>query len=637
MAAQHSIIQQCPNCGKVLTFSHEETNMMQCSCGTVAYISKEGRMAEKALPIIFNAQDLIQPGTSGQWQKEGFRVLGRFRAWFEQSVFNYWTILFNDGQLALLGEGYGLYAIYKKTEIEKRFLSGNLSVLENGHTEELFADQSFMLERTYSCKKWEVEGELYFPAIQNRMSIYQFSHPSGRHVELMELHSGIVEAFELFYTSFSELKLTNTRTVEYQGKSFVCTQCHKEVIVKQYPYSQSCTCAHCKATYALQTEGYYKFIYTRDREDIASSIELGCSGKIRGIEYEVIGFALKEECNIYHSRWREYTLYNKSEGFAFLSEFDGHWIYVRERGDMPVVEPSRVDSFEYDGEPFQLFNSYTYNTLETLGEFPYNICDVRETVCREFISPPEMWIVERSSDEGMIWFSGESVPAVELAREFQFPGGLPVQKGVGAIQPKGFIATQKLLAVTGVAVLIFILVHLFTSTSRYDRVLLDQDYFYSADSTRSISMVTRAFTLDRWRSNLKFNISAPVDNSWFELDANLVNVATGTHYELDKGIEYYHGYEDGESWSEGDNHEVAYLGQIPSGNYFLQLQGVRDTTANRPHSYHVTVTYDTDNTSNLYICIGILLLWPIIQYIRIQNTEKKRWDNSPFSPYSNED
>jgi hypothetical protein len=128
-----------------------------------------------------------------------------------------------------------------------------------------------------------------------------------------------------------------------------------------------------------------------------------------------------------------------------------------------------------------------------------------------------------------------------------------------------------------------------------------------------------------------------VDNDWFELNATLVNQSTGTEYGLEKGVEYYHGYSDGERWSEGSNNEDAYLTQVPEGDYVLQLQGVRSTGYGHVQDFHVTVTYDTMMESNFWLSVLALLIWPVVQYIRTHNNEKKRWYNSPYSPFSYED
>jgi hypothetical protein len=186
-----------------------------------------------------------------------------------------------------------------------------------------------------------------------------------------------------------------------------------------------------------------------------------------------------------------------------------------------------------------------------------------------------------------------------------------------------------------------LLAHLISVSTKKERVLFSKEAFFK-DSVNTITLVSDQFQLEKWRGNLQFDVYAPVSNSWFELNATLVNTVTGTEYGLEKGVEYYHGYSDGEPWSEGDTKETAYLSQIPSGNYQLQIQGIRELTSPiygnlGPPSFFVSVTYDTPNHRNLVVCLILLLIWAFIQYGLIQHNEKKRWSNSPFSPYNYED
>jgi hypothetical protein len=62
----------------------------------------------------------------------------------------------------------------------------------------------------------------------------------------------------------------------------------------------------------------------------------------------VIGYVKKEEDNIYHSKWREYTLYNPQQGYAFLSEYEGNWIFIRENCNSPVLLNQNEKSFEIE-------------------------------------------------------------------------------------------------------------------------------------------------------------------------------------------------------------------------------------------------------------------------------------------------
>ena len=629
-----AIIPQCPSCSRVLYFSHEDTTIITCSCGTVVERKEGGVLLSKPYYLIHHPYDRIQPGTTGKWQGKDFKVLGRFRVWLEESVYNYWTILFSDGELTYLGEGYGFYGIMSRTKVEAAALI-HLNTSDIKDDLSLLPDEKFVLEKNNKVSKWELEGEVYLPERNEQFRIFEFSS-ANRQITLFQFLPQFTQAFEVAYTSFDALEFTNTRIADLPKKTFSCNSCSNEIVVKTYPYAQSCACIHC-GTHHLLRDGSFRSFNQRNSTDIGPDIELGSTAVIKGILYECIGYTLKEENNQYASRWKEYTLYNREEGYAFLSEFEGNWIFLREQGKTPVTEGTKP-SISFMGEPFQLYNSYLYSIINAAGEFPDNIFNSSDTACKEFISPPEVWIQEYNKREGIVWFLGEHISGKELSSQFNFPEGLPQKNGIGPVEPRFFVSPFKLLRTGVLGLLALCLLHILVSFTKQERVVVNKNFLFN-DSTHNVSFVTDKFHLDKWRSNLEFSVYAPVDNDWVEWNATLVNAKTGKEYTVEKGVEYYHGVSGGESWSEGSRHSKAYITYLPAGDYFIQVQGARNAASvySPVSGFDLKVTYDVNNNRNLWWSLFFLAIWPIIQYIRINRIEKKRWYNSPFSPYSYED
>lgn len=625
----------CPSCSRLIQWAHGQTNLVQCTCGST-YLRKEGQLVPKSFYLVLQPADSIQPGTEGSWNGRSFIVLGRVRAWIEEFVFNYWTISFSDGGLAYLGEGYGLYAIYEAIEVERKLTPALLNEVKSGGRRDLFADTPFIVERQYTCYKWELEGEAYLPDAPSTFRTFEFAAVDGRRIEVMEWGKNNVSCFNVQYVGRDGLALANLRDRSQPVKTMPCKKCTKTNELKAFPYAQSFACVHCGARHSLEDGIDFKLQREGNKIDHAPNITIGSRGTVRGIDYEVIGFALKEENNEWQSRWTEYTLYNPVYGFAFLSEYNGHWMYVRERGDAPVLERKSRDSFTYGGEPFQLFNRYGYETVAAAGEFPYNLFNDGDKNVKEFISPPEVWIQEKNNREGIVWFLGEHITGKELEAAFGNSLVLPYKIGVGAVEPKGYVDPLKIAIVAFAAVVVLLFAHLLSTSGLQNRVVHQKTYDIP-DSVNRVTFVTDRFELDKWRSNLQFDVEAPVDNSWFELGATLVNAKTGTEYSIEKGVEYYHGYSEGEYWTEGDRRQTAYLNQIPAGTYYLQVQGTRESgyynTINLP-GFALTVTYDTPNHRNFVVCLLALLAWPLVHWQVVQYNEKNRWSNSPFSPHN---
>jgi predicted RNA-binding Zn-ribbon protein involved in translation (DUF1610 family) len=629
---QSSYILQCPDCPGVLHFSSDQSTIIICpSCGSVIKRNKEGALQSKPQFIVSIKSEIIQPGTTGVWESRPFTVLGRFRAWFEESVFNYWTIQFSNGEIAWLGEGYGIYSILKPAMLTEKISGWDINAINIGDLKSFNAAEKFILEKKQKTIKWEIEGELYIPeSASSAFTLLEFSAVTGKNISLFEFGRDSTIAYEVTYISFSSLQFKNLREYNNKGKNFTCTACSKHVHIKTYPYAQSCACPSCGTFYSLKDGMDFKKEKSTKTDGLIC-LPLGSVGQAEGIQYEVIGYAQKEEQNIYHSKWKEYTLFNPQEGFAFLSEYEGHWIYIREKGDSPVLLNQNDRNFDFDNEPFQLFNAYNYEVIAARGEFPYNIFDNRNTKVREYISPPEIWIQERDKNEGISWFFGKHIEPSEIEHSFK-PDTMPYRSGIGAVQPTGYISLPKMIRATFIGILLLLFTHFFIGLTKNEKVLLSETYSFN-DSSDQFSFVTSKFTLDKWRSNLQFTIVAAVSNSWFELGATLVNTVTGKEYSLEKGVEYYYGYSDGESWTEGSTREDAYLTRIPAGTYFLQLQGTRENNLNKIPDFFVEVAYDVQNVRNVWLAIVLLLLWPVGKYLLIHYNEKRRWSNSPYSPY----
>ncbi|MCX6318657.1 MAG: DUF4178 domain-containing protein [Bacteroidetes bacterium] len=619
-------ISDCPFCKTLLTFRSDKSNGIVCHVCHTALWRKDGHTLEE-LPM--NAgipqTEHIQPGTTGSYEGNTFTVLGRVRLFFEEVVYNYWSIEWADKKLSFLAEGYGMFAILKSMQLPQAETSATLQKMKHGSLLDLLPRQDFLLEKKQAVLDIDAEGEFFLPVQHKKFTVYDLAAKDGNRISFFDFDQDRVFTYDLRIVNRKELKLSNTRNASPVPRDIICEDCKTTFQVKTFPYAQSCACPNCGQFYILQTSGEVKK-EGKASTGIMPAIPLGSTGTIHGIAYEVLGYTQKQERNIYKSQWREYTLYNAEEGYAFLSEFDGHWIYLREQTDAPVLFYNKELEFEFDKKKFLLFNSYTYNIINARGAFTYNSFDNKNTECFEYICPPYIWIQEKDPYEGYRWFNGVHISNRDVASAFQAPD-LPARVGVGAVQPGG-LTLQQLIVATLVGLLSLFAINYLFNAGKAERVLMDEQFVF-ADSVNSQTYVTPRYELEKRRSNIRFDIYADVSNSWMELGVTLTNVNTGKEYTLEKGVEYYYGYSDGESWTEGSTRDVTYFKRIPAGTYFLELQALRDRGPGRPNTYMVKITYDVPSYRNLYISIILFLLWPVITFFLIRYKETHRWQHSP--------
>src|SRR5258708_29107663 len=152
-------IYQCPACSRPVTYRSENTRLIVCSCGQVLNRLESDDLVVKPAYILQDHHDWLRVGSKGVFENLKFEVLGRFRCWLDESVFNYWTVLFEDRSLALLTEGYGMYAIMRGTTCCKIPDMNELKGLKQTGMIDLFLEDDWFLQRKDTCSNDEAEAE----------------------------------------------------------------------------------------------------------------------------------------------------------------------------------------------------------------------------------------------------------------------------------------------------------------------------------------------------------------------------------------------------------------------------------------------------------------------------------------------
>jgi hypothetical protein len=389
------------------------------------------------------------------------------------------------------------------------------------------------------------------------------------------------------------------------------------------------TCQSCKIYF--RTSQYYK-TQIEFRHTETQHIPLGAKGKIDNVTYMVLGFVVKQEAK-YKYRWREYLLFNPTVGYGFLSEYNGHWNFIWPIENDPIKNV--VDhSFYYNNNKFNLYQKYNASVVYANGEFFFDVVDITATTLNyEYISPPYM-VAQEKSEDSIICFEGEYLTQIEIEKAFSISkNNLPNQIGIGYTQPSVSAFRGNALATfTIFSFLLIIIIQLIMSNSSSEKDIFHATYT-DADLKDQKMIVTESFKFDDGTRSLAIQINAPVSNDWFFGEFTLINETTGEEYNFTKDIEYYSGYDDEGSWTEGSQTGEALLSQIPSGTYHLNMYPEFSTTN---HSFSIYITRDVLPTANFYITLLGFSIYPIWFLIMSHRRERKRWADSDYSPYYSE-
>jgi hypothetical protein len=361
-------------------------------------------------------------------------------------------------------------------------------------------------------------------------------------------------------------------------------------------------------------------------------LAIGSKGVFDGVKYEVLGFVVKKELK-YKYRWREYLLFNPYEGFAFLSEYNGHWNFIWPIETDPTAN-SHTAAVVENGKEFDLYQKYEAEVIYAKGEFLFDVFEITATTYnREYIAPPFMYGQEKS-DDSVLWYKGEYISRKELAKAFNIPlNTLPSSSGIGYTQPMfESFDERNFLTVTILFALALLALQIIFDTSSQNKVVFRSD-FTSENFQDQKVVVSPSFTLEGASKNLDFEVNAPLSNDWLAVDFALINEDNLTEYNFTKEVEYYHGYEDGESWSEGSRVGEAFLSRVPGGKYHLNIY---PSWGNSTHSFTITIMRDVGTWSNFWWSLLFISLFPLAYYIYKHSFEVRRWKESEFSPYETE-
>ena len=241
-----------------------------------------------------------------------------------------------------------------------------------------------------------------------------------------------------------------------------------------------------------------------------------------------------------------------------------------------------------------------------------------------------MLSLEMSENE-MNWSIGTYMTNDEVEKAFGVTG-LPRPWGVAPNQP---FAGQFYYTWGALPLLLLLVVAVFMIPIRgLTKTILNQQIVLPpmASETTAQAVFSQPFDI-KANGNVRITAGAQVDNSWADLDVDLINDQSQEVESINVPVEYYSGVDDGESWSEGGKSTDATLSSLPAGKYTLKVEGTwQNWQAQMPVS--VKVEQNVNRGVNFCCAFLILLVVPVLGFFRKFTFESSRWKDSMFSSSS---
>jgi hypothetical protein len=425
-----------------------------------------------------------------------------------------------------------------------------------------------------------------------------------------------------------------------QVRSLNCPGCGAALTLRSLSQAVTVVCDHCHSILDAQDPRLtilQKFKAAVDEDP--PLIPLGTRGKIRGTDYEVVGFERRtiHVEGIPYS-WHEYVLFNPYKGFRYLTEYNGHWNDTSILRSLPTVNddvsPATVT---YLGETYKHFQTANAATSFVLGEFPWQVRVGESSDVSDYVSPPRVISSERTGKE-VTWSMGEYISGRDIWKTFGLPGEPPERVGVYENQPfpLGADTTKIWLACAGFLVVLLLMFIAFESFAGNDQVMEAAYNVFDTSARGEASFVTDVFQLKGHTSDLEVTTQADVNNTWIYLNYALINQDTGQAYDFGREVSYYQGYDEDGSWSEGSHSDTVAIPSVPPGNYYFRIEPESELGGGTIR-YWLSAKRDVPQASFFGIALLALLLPAGLLTWRSMNFEHLRWAESDYGGSASDD
>ncbi|POY39925.1 hypothetical protein C3L50_08830 [Flavobacterium alvei] len=393
-----------------------------------------------------------------------------------------------------------------------------------------------------------------------------------------------------------------------------CYNCNTSTTLEVHFEVSTFACPNCTSVYR-NTEVGLKFYKKREAYSFDEKFELGKTATFDGKEYKVTGILIKENQGF---EWTEYILEAKQNDYIYLSEAAGHWIILTEIpfdqkvGNHPLT-------VEYEEIIYDRFDYYYPSLVAAQGFFDFDVFDKFELI--EFINPPLMLSFEKMGRQQTA-FLGKHISKSDIKKAFG-TSNLPSKKGIGQVQP--FIFNIRNLAITFcVVALLILLTNWYLNKDRVEQNVLNTEFPFEQYTTKDY--VTPSFELKGSAAPLSIRVHSEVDNSWANVQIALINETTGEEIYANKDIEYYHGYTDGENWTEGNTTEEFNICGVAAGKYHLTITPMKATEDFQNQKIQIQANWSSPSSRNVWMVYIFMTVFVIGMYYLEKNFEQKRWN-----------
>lgn len=630
----------CPNCGAAVPFPSAIVVFAVCGFCRSNVVRRD---ADAVLEHLGQQAQLppdlspIRIGTCGVYTCHRFNVTGRIRVGYEQGSWNEWLIDFGEDRWGWIAEAQGFYAA--SFEIAAPPDLPEASALTLGAILRI-GEVDYSVRDIKSTQILGSEGALPMVAVPGRTAVSIDLGAPNRQFANVEFSADGVRVFIGHSLTFAELEFTDLRPLpgwttdrlekEAAGSDALnCPACGAALELQAAGQTMRALCGHCGSL--LDTSHpQLKYIEQAISAQPTLIIPIGQRGRFDGVDYACIGFVRRKDAEGYS--WQEYLLFNPFAGFRWLVTYDGHWSWIT----LLQEEPRIVDSLPvHDGQGYRLFTSGSATVTEVWGEFYWAVRLGERTLLSDYIAPPNILSSEQYPElTEVTWSQGHYLEPEVVFSAFGLTGPPRERSGTYLNQPNPHAEKGRtlrwLLPVFGI---LWLLISLISAGTKANESAFREVFTFDLSGTNKTRVSAPFRIAGSHPQSLQFDFIAPVNQSWVELDVDLVNTQTKAVRELSLGAEYWSGVDEGESWSEGDRQATELIPAVEPGEYQLVMD-IDGSPELGQAEFSIEITRDVMIWSNVLLGLVLLFAYPLFRWIREHAFERERWSLSDLSPYT---
>jgi Zn finger protein HypA/HybF involved in hydrogenase expression len=454
----------CPNCGAEVEFRSAASAFAVCSfCRSTIVrdgdaLRRIGQSAE-----LFDDHSPLQLGASGRVQGAGFTLVGRLQYRYAEGTWNEWHALFDNGRSGWLSEDNGRYVLAFDQPLQAAVPEA--ASLRPGQ-QQIVNGQPWSVASVSAAKLIAAQGELPVKPNTERGFVVSDLRSTRDEVGTLDYSDPAAPKWSVGRSvAISELAMTGLAEQAQKtlkARSIECPNCGTSLEVK-LATTQSIVCHQCHSVVDVsQGVGGDLAHYVQDNGS-EPQIALGSVGTLAlggkaPLPWQVVGYV--ERCELpdgsddEQTFWREYLLYHRTEGFAFIVDAEDGWSWTAPITGVPQL---RGDSAVYQGATYRKLYTYTGQVTYVLGEFYWQLTREQRTLNTDYQSGSKRLNREQTGDE-IVWSAGDAMSADDVMKAFRLAGDrrAALQRDVLPSSGSGGLLAKLFVAMFVIAVLLML-------------------------------------------------------------------------------------------------------------------------------------------------------------------------------------